>query len=350
MIRRVRLQNFKAHAELDLKDIPPLAVIAGPNNVGKSAILHALAVPRYGLANEDGLNIGPWNVVPRVGTNRASVQVEFDENPGAFEYDVAGSPRDASTTMLEGERKVQTWVGMHMPNRGRDFGLWVRVSPNPLGSDSNKWSETAPVRYISALRGLPESFDHQPLGGYVGTRGQFTGNILHELIASRDPRFDLIEGWAKKFGLDLDQISSRSIGSSSGLTGFTIRGVSTDSNYVGSGTLAVLPILVQGVLCQEGETLLVEEPESHLHRGAMNGLWRFFEDCRTRGVQVIATTHSLDLLESLYRRVSMEQVNGDETALFDLEFRDGTRTDYERIPPAQIQDYRDRINQRFAAE
>lgn len=348
MIRRVRLENFKAHAELELTDVPQIALIAGPNNVGKSAILQALAVPRYGLVDIDGLNIGAALVVPRHGADRASVSIEFAGNPATFDYDVAPAPRDQSKAHPPGGPIQPTWQPGWFPNQGQPQGLWVRLFPNPLGHNAMEWSKAMPVHYISALRGLPESFRHQPLGGYVGPRGESTGAILHELIASRDPRFSIIEAWARDFGLDLSQISSRSIGPNQGLTGFTIRGVPVDSNYVGSGTLSVLPIIVQGVLCGEGETLLVEEPESHLHRGAMNGLWRFFENCRSRGVQVIATTHSFDFLEALYRRALGGQVKGEEVALFDLEFKDGGRTIYERIAPDKIQDFRDRINRRFA--
>jgi predicted ATP-dependent endonuclease of OLD family len=58
------------------------------------------------------------------------------------------------------------------------------------------------------------------------------------------------------------------------------------------------------VLCSGGETLLIEEPDSHLHRAAIDSLWEFFGDCAKRNVQVICATHSQDLLVSMYERIS----------------------------------------------
>jgi hypothetical protein len=343
VIKRIRLQNFKTHAGLDLDGLAPLSVLVGPNNIGKSAILQAAAIPRYGLCQIDGLTIGPWTAVPRKGSDRASAELWFEHDPAVFEYEVAQVARDSESVALADRRVVQRWAQWGNVNGGVDSGLWVRVSPNPLGPNSYSWHSSAPIAYVSALRGLPETFFHRPLERDVGPRGEYTGTTLHELIASRDARFALIETWASRFGLDLSQISSRSVNNQSGLTWFTIRGTQTESTYVGSGTSAVLPVLVEGVLLNQGETLLVEEPESHLHRGAMNGLWRFFEDCRSRGVQVIATTHSFDFLEALYRRSERNQVDGSQVKLYSLSSDGSGQTTYETIPPERIVDFKDRI-------
>src|SRR5437899_1635564 len=48
MITRISMKNFKAHASLELDGLPMISVLVGRNNSGKSSILHAAALPRYG--------------------------------------------------------------------------------------------------------------------------------------------------------------------------------------------------------------------------------------------------------------------------------------------------------------
>ncbi len=48
MITRISMKNFKAHANLELDGLPMITVFVGRNNSGKSSILHAVALPRYG--------------------------------------------------------------------------------------------------------------------------------------------------------------------------------------------------------------------------------------------------------------------------------------------------------------
>ncbi len=79
----------------------------------------------------------------------------------------------------------------------------------------------------------------------------------------------------------------------------------------GSGTWAVLPIITQGILCEANDTLLIEEPEIHLHRESIDALWEFLGDCAKRGVQTICTTHSIDLLASMNERIEAGQIPRD---------------------------------------
>lgn len=74
---------------------------------------------------------------------------------------------------------------------------------------------------------------------------------------------------------------------------------------VGFGVSQVLPVLVLCFYAPEGSTVILEQPEIHLHPSVQSGLADVFVDAwRTRQVQVIVESHSEHLLRRLMRRAA----------------------------------------------
>lgn len=345
MITGIQLENFKAHSSLRIDNLAPISIIVGPNNIGKSAILQALAIPSYGLISTPEIPIGSRVTVPKVGSQSATVRIWLEGGSAPLEYIVQTTDLTSNPTFQSNNQIFPVWQpNVIVGGVVRSYpGLYFRQDASPFPPRIGGFPKLDLVRYLSALRGLPESFAHAPIDAEVGPRGENTGNILHNLISSRDLRFGEVERWAKDLGLRISTISSQTIDTGRGITWYSVGDAKTESTFVGSGTLAVIPILVQGVLCTAGQALLIEEPESHLHRGAMNGLWRFFEDCTTRGVQIIASSHSFDLLKALYRRSQTGEVKGDKVRVYSLTPGLGGSTVVETYPPDKIVEYEDRI-------
>lgn len=347
MIISTSLKDFKAHKSLELMNLPKVAVIVGPNNIGKSTVLHAMAIPRYGLSQTPELPIGTSREIPRAGTSEARVRIQYagNPNPPPLEILVSSQPQLNQPSFISGLTGFYP-SRRKLGERPAEMGLYFN-QPVP---GSARYIVNDYVSFISAARGLPEKFSYSPLDDEVGPRGEHTGNILQNLIGMRDGRFDLVEEWAKKLGCDITSIASRTTVPNEGITTYTVGGVKTDSTFVGSGTLSAIPIVVQGILSRPGHTMLVEEPESHLHRGAMNGLWKFFQDCVSRDVQVICTSHSFDFLEALNRRVMAQQVESEHVRIYELS-RGGTgETNVKTIKPEQVSDYKDRIVRNLAGD
>lgn len=59
MLRRLRLFPYKVHRNLVLDNIPGLSLIVGANNTGRSALLHAAAIPDYGIRWDSELLTAP---------------------------------------------------------------------------------------------------------------------------------------------------------------------------------------------------------------------------------------------------------------------------------------------------
>ena len=92
---------------------------------------------------------------------------------------------------------------------------------------------------------------------------------------------------------------------------------------VGFGISQVLPVLVACYYAPPGSTLLIEEPEIHLHPSAQSSLADVFIDVlnareggRKRDVQLIIETHSEHLLRRLQRRIAEQAIRPKDTVAY----------------------------------
>lgn len=119
-LHRVRLLNFRQHADTDIEFGPGITGIIGPNGSGKTTILEAIAWVLYGTSAARGSKDSiRWNRAPA----RARVRCEVEFSFGAHEYrvvrglyqaelyqDRASSPIANSQKEVSG--KVQRLLGM----------------------------------------------------------------------------------------------------------------------------------------------------------------------------------------------------------------------------------------------
>lgn len=93
---------------------------------------------------------------------------------------------------------------------------------------------------------------------------------------------------------------------------------------VGFGVSQVLPVLVLLAYVPEGSTVVLEQPELHLHPAVHAGLADIIiEVAAIRKVQVIVESHSEHLLRRLQRRVAEGKVKTDDIALYFCEYKNG---------------------------
>lgn len=93
---------------------------------------------------------------------------------------------------------------------------------------------------------------------------------------------------------------------------------------VGFGVSQVLPVIVLCFYAPEGSTVILEQPEIHLHPSIQAGLADVFIDAiKTRGIQIILESHSEHLLTRLQRRIAEEQIDSDNVKLYFAENSNG---------------------------
>ncbi|MGI4833584.1 MAG: DUF3696 domain-containing protein [Janthinobacterium lividum] len=93
---------------------------------------------------------------------------------------------------------------------------------------------------------------------------------------------------------------------------------------VGFGVSQILPVLVLLFYVPEGSTVILEQPEIHLHPAVQAGLADVFIDAiKRRKVQIILESHSEHLLQRLQRRIAEEIISQEEIKLYFTSIEEG---------------------------
>ncbi|MCI0512439.1 DUF3696 domain-containing protein [candidate division KSB1 bacterium] len=194
--------------------------------------------------------------------------------------------------------------------------------------------------YLGPLREFPKR--QYTWGGAepadVGQRGE---RVVDALMAARQkgkiismgrgsPKRSIEEHvafWLKELGLVYD-FTVESISKESNLYRVLVQKSRTSAKVlitdIGFGVSQILPALVLCFYVPEGSTILLEQPEIHLHPSVQAGLADVFIDAvKRRNVQIIFESHSEHLLRRLQRRIAEEQFPPDSTSLYFCEMQAG---------------------------
>lgn len=97
-------------------------------------------------------------------------------------------------------------------------------------------------------------------------------------------------------------------------------GVAANLHDVGIGIPLILPVLTAGYFAPAGSTIILEEPEVHLHPLAQSVLAEFFVILsRSRHIQFVVETHSEHLFRRMQTLIARKETSTEQIAMFFVE-------------------------------
>lgn len=165
----------------------------------------------------------------------------------------------------------------------------------------------------------------------VGRRGESTLDAI--LAATRDGETrslgyrrwrkhfqEMIAYWLRELGL-IHEFQLEEVAKGTNLWRAQVRtspgAAQTGLADVGFGVSQVLPAVVLLYYVPEGATVLMEQPEIHLHPAVQSGLADvMLSVAQARNVQIVVESHSEHLLRRLQRRVAEGRVGSDDVKLY----------------------------------
>jgi predicted ATPase len=170
------------------------------------------------------------------------------------------------------------------------------------------------LHYIGPLRENPKSIyiSGGELRRDVGLKGEYAADVLWtqgQGIRRARTLLDRVNHWINKFGLG-SKVSLKPLGKHSGFFQIVITNPQSNINAticdVGFGVSQVLPLIVEGFYSNSNSTLLIEQPEIHLHPKVQADLGDLLIELIKVGRKVIVETHSEHLISRLTRRIAEE--------------------------------------------
>jgi hypothetical protein len=193
------------------------------------------------------------------------------------------------------------------------------------------------IQYLGPLRTVPKRsyIWSGEVPDHVGWAGE---RAVEALLAATDRQISpgyrrkshpfqaLIARWLEQMGL-LDSFEVKPIAAHRKEYEVLVRTRSAKTAVtlpdVGFGVSQVLPVIVQCFYAQPHTTVLLEQPEIHLHPSVQMTLADLFieaiqsrEGGQARGIQLIVESHSEHFLRRLQRRVAEQVIEADQVALY----------------------------------
>ena len=332
MITRLDLRHFKCFETLKLP-LQPLTLLTGINASGKSSIMQAFVLLHQTMRehewssrlmlNGNIIELGSVSEVVDQVQGRRTCEIglldgEIDRFHWEFEDD-----RDAMSMNVA---KIET-------NRGpqTDDARPLRHLLPPALHDHPLPERLRGLTYLEAERMGPRElymFDDPQLTPVVGAQGEYAVSVLYSgrdervldsLVISGVPpvRFRQVEARMARFfpGCVLDV---HPVPRANAVT----LGIRTSSgtdflrpSHTGFGLTQVLPIVVAALSAGQGDLLLIENPEVHLHPAGQAEIGRFLAETAAAGVQVLIETHSDHVLNGIRRAVKEHLLPAHDVAL-----------------------------------
>lgn len=326
MIHAVTIDGYRGFSHYEMSGLGRVNLLVGKNNSGKTSVLEAL----YFLSS-DGDPAAIWQICDRRGERvvahnrdpRYGFDAEIDVSHLFRGHDLAIGQEFSVAARNSYPKKSITVSVDELSGKDQDtpalfddgaiprtrLALQLRsVPPTPVRS--------LPLSRRGGLSVDAVDFRLRRLGGRAADRDMRTSHYIstdslgaEDLVALWDkvqltPKEDLVLQALRFVDPSIDQVrstgSARSLG---GRGGFIVKRrdepIAFPLGSLGDGAWRMLAMAIVLTQCENG-TLFVDEIDTGLHYTVMEDMWGMvFNAAKAFNVQVFATTHSYDCVQSL---------------------------------------------------
>ena len=362
-IQSISVAGFKSIGKEQTIELRPLTILAGANSSGKSSIIQPLLLMKQTLEAQfdpgalrlDGPNVqvtsadqilsrasGELEDGFRVGLRWSSESITFHfcNEPGAgFRTDQVVSTSHGRQFVISSTMdspSIQKLVDANLVVADSAFVArsW-RIETDRFFMDPVAQSGTRRLRvetihtsmvrdfvrnliHLSGLRAGPERIHNRAAvnGVFPGLFRDYVASVIDEWQeAGRSDKLESVGEQLSQLGLTW-KVAARRV-SDAGLEIMIgrlprRRDVGGDDLIhiadAGLGVSQVLPVLVALQAATPGQTVYIEEPESHLHPRAQVKLAKFIGEAAKRGICVVAETHSFLFLRGIQTLIARGKI------------------------------------------
>lgn len=347
MIKRIKISNFRSIEDEDI-EIAPLTVLYGPTASGKSSLLYSLIVLKNFVINpnqqSDGffnlgfINLGGFDNCVFNQVKEKAIDISFSINDG--EYGISLQKNSANIFLKSEIIKMNAMVNIpyalnqsftfQIKEKEQDYvinwnGISSSVSPNQPTAETQQRA----VEIAKRINQIPEYVRKIDIAPHK--RGFFKPNYspvqLTPNPVSEDEVATIIinnPNLAPKISVDLEKILNRDFriytppGTATAFFQSTDKSSRTPVYLVNEGFgVNQIVYLLAKIHRPEITTVLIEEPEVHLHPSMIRALVKVFCSIVVEEKkQIILTTHSEVFVSALLVAVRKKDIKSTDVKCY----------------------------------
>ena len=324
MISSVEITRLRGIREGKLENLTPLVVLVGPNGCGKSTVLDALLIGAMrdnleelarAVQRHQGVKYGARWLFWKTGSEGASQVAISNSDNLKRQFTLVAKSTD-------GDERLPIEIRIKETGQGVRISTWEVKLTFARGDTIDRigWKDGPP----------PTEFPHVRL--FEGHR-EDPKRPLHRLFADAVTQGGLEQ--AKAIITDLaSDVTDVPLASEvdDPLVFFSYGNRGVPAALAGDGLYSLLRLSLELATHPKG-TVLLEEPEVHQHPGAIRQSVRAILAAVRREIQVVITTHSLELIDSILAEATEEDI--ERLSLYRLELEAG-RLISNRMPGSDV--------------
>ncbi|MBU1053868.1 MAG: AAA family ATPase [Proteobacteria bacterium] len=357
MLKKIHLENFKALKNIDL-EFAKFNVLTGLNSTGKTSVLQSMAFLKQSISRKE---IMYNDYLLRLGEYREAVhkhdmslpiriKVSLSNSSEDLDYDVtAAAKATREEFFINGESAwhwdtqapgvVEPWDRVFLGQAASGYGGGVFAATTEmefkvttvLQKFMADWFEN--MLYLSSNRGFtkysypllagkPSIEDVSKRAGDMSLLEEWLANLILFRIneAKRYPdakkQLDVMSERLSRLGVDA---SPYVLGGPSVVIDLTEGDMWVSAVNSGYGINQSVSSIILGTLFPSQTLITIEEPEMHLHPRMQKAVTGIFGDICNEGKQVIITSHSVHMLQSLRELVENGTLAPEDVKVYNFE-------------------------------
>jgi len=316
-INKVEIKNYKSLKDVNV-NLSNLNLITGVNSSGKSSFIQALLLLKQNYQVMMNNILFGQEIIAKAFNKDDNPNTSFEEMPLNLDDKEYVS---VNANEIFFEERYNEAIKISISNKKDKFYLEFKKDLTFSASGRNNFNIfKSDFQYIQTNRIIPEIFyklsNRHIKKNVLGTKGEYTAHylsihrhksILENLRHKDSKTSQLLENislWLSEISENIE-VKARVYEElqSVDLKYTYTYGKTTTQDYtplnVGFGITYVLPIVTAILKAKEGDLIIIENPETHLHPKAQSKIATLCALASANGIQIILETHSDHILNGI---------------------------------------------------